>query len=65
MTDALEKVAGVSSVKADNKAGTAVVMPKRGADLSPHALWEAVEKVGKQPTKLVGPKGTFTSKPSA
>jgi copper chaperone CopZ len=65
VADALEKVSGVASVKTDNKAGTAVVTPKRGADLSPRALWEAVEEVGKQPTKLVGPKGTFTSKPSA
>ena len=61
---ALEKVSGVSSVKTDTKSGTAVVTPKKGAGLSPRALWDAVEKVGKQPTKLVGPKGTFTSKPS-
>ena len=61
---ALEKVSGVSSVKTDTKAGTAIVTPKKGTDLSPRALWEAVEKVSKVPTKLVGPKGTFISKPS-
>ena len=64
VADALKKVSGVASVKANNKAGTAVVTPRRGTDLSPRALWEAVEEVGKQPTKLVGPNGTFTSKPS-
>src|SRR5262249_43948091 len=41
----------------------AVVMPKPGQAVSPRALWEAVEKAGKTPTKLEGPSGTFTARP--
>ena len=31
---------------------------------SPRALWEAVEKGDKAPSKLEGPSGTFTAKPA-
>ena len=59
----LSEVRGVGGVKTDVKSKTAIVVPKGGATLSPQQLWEAIEKAGKEPVKLVGPSGTFTSKP--
>ena len=55
----LSEVAGVGDVKSK----TAIVVPKGDATLSPLKLWEAIEKAGKEPVKLEGPSGTFTSKP--
>ncbi len=59
----LTAVSGVSEVKTDLKTKFATIISKRDATLSPKALWEAVEKAGKTPLKLIGPDGTFTSKP--
>jgi Cu+-exporting ATPase len=59
------KVTGVQSVKTDVDKQTATVTPKDGGTLSPKALWQAVEDAGFKPTKLEGPSGTYTSKPSA
>jgi Cu+-exporting ATPase len=58
-------VPGVAGVKTDVDKMTATVTPQANKMPSPRALWEAVEKAGFQPTKLEGPSGTFTSKPSA
>lgn len=59
----LSSVRGVGEVKTDLKTKTATIVPKRDAKLSPRQLWEAVEEAGKKPLKLVGPSGTFTTKP--
>lgn len=59
----LYEVPGVGGVKMNVKSKTAIVVPKRNATLSPLQLWEAIEKSGKEPAKLEGPSGTFTSKP--
>lgn len=59
----LTAVSGVSEVKTDLKTKSATISPKRDATPSPKQLWEAVEEAGKTPVKLVGPSGTFTSKP--
>ncbi len=59
----LTEVPGVGGVKTDVKSKTAIVVPKGDATLSPLKLWEAIEKAGKEPVKLEGPSGTFTSKP--
>lgn len=61
----LSEVAGVSKVQTDLDAKTATVTPMPRTVLSPRVLWEAVEKAGKQPTKLEGPGGTFTDKPKS
>jgi copper chaperone CopZ len=58
-------VPGVASVKTDVKTMTATVTPQADKTPSARALWEAVEKAGFVPTKLEGPNGTFSSKPSA
>ena len=65
VNSALTGVPGVAQVSADLKTHTAWVKPKPQTVLSPKALWEAVEKVGKEPSKLEGPSGTFTAKPQS
>jgi copper chaperone CopZ len=62
---AVAAVPGVAGVKTNVDKMTATVTPQAGQTPSARALWEAVEKAGFQPTKLEGPGGTFTSKPSA
>jgi copper chaperone CopZ len=62
---AVAAVSGVSAVKTDVEKQTATVTPQAEKGPSARALWEAVEKAGFRPTKLVGPGGTFTTKPSA
>lgn len=57
------EVAGVGKVEYSVEGRFLKVTPKDGATLSPKALWEAVEKGGKDPSKLEGPAGTFTKKP--
>lgn len=63
--DKLYAVPGVGDVKVDIKSKLLIATPKRGAALSPRSLWEAVEKAGYEPSKLEGPGGTFTAKPTA
>ena len=65
VTDQLATVAGVAKTEADVTAKTVKITPKANATLSPKALWEAVEKADKTPTKLEGPSGTFTAKPKS
>lgn len=59
----LQGIQGVQKATVDAAKAVAVVTSKSDANPSPKALWEAVEKSGYKPTKLVGPTGTFTSKP--
>ena len=61
----LYQVRGVAAVQANVQAKTITVNPQGQAILSPRALWEAVEKADKQPTRLEGPNGTFTAKPQS
>jgi len=59
----LYAVAGVAKVEANVEAKTITITPKPQTALSPLALWTAIEKGGKTPSKLNGPSGTFTAKP--
>lgn len=61
----LQAVTGVNKAQVDATKAVAIVVPKPNAVPSPRALWEAVEKAGYKPTKLVGPAGTFTAKPKS
>lgn len=61
----LAGVPGVASVQPSVQAKTATVMPAAQVTLSPRALWDAVERAGKQPTRLEGPSGVFTAKPQS
>lgn len=65
ITDQLNTVVGVAKAEADLTAKTVKITPKAAATLSPKALWEAVEKADKTPTKLDGPGGKFTEKPKS
>lgn len=61
----LQAVPGVASAQADAAKALAQITAQTNATPSPKALWEAVEKAGYKPTKLVGPNGTFTEKPKS
>lgn len=61
----LQAVAGVSKAQVDATKAVALVSVTPSTVPSPRALWEAVEKAGYKPTKLVSPAGTFTSKPKS
>jgi Cu+-exporting ATPase len=59
----LVEVPYVDAVQPSVQTRTITVTARPQAAISPRALWEAVEKAGRQPTKLEGPDGTFTAKP--
>ena len=58
------EVPGVAKVEYDVEAKIIKVTHKAGVTLSPKALWEAVEKGGKVPSKLEGAGTTYTKKPT-
>ncbi len=62
--EALVKVPGVAKAEYDVKARTIKLTHKPGQSPSPKALWEAVEKEEKQPSKLDVPGGTYSKKPT-
>ncbi|MFO0865002.1 MAG: heavy-metal-associated domain-containing protein [Gemmataceae bacterium] len=59
----LYEVAGVEKIQVDVEKKLIWVHPKTGAQPSPRALWEAVERGADRPTKLHSPYGVFASKP--
>ncbi len=61
----LKPMEGVAAVRCDIKAKTVTVVPKRDVNIAPLALWSAMEEIGKTPTKMVSPEGTYTKKPKA
>lgn len=63
ITRKLESVESVGKIQCDTKTRRVFVLPKESYTLSPLEIWEALEEVGKKPSKLVGPSGTFSSKP--
>ena len=54
---------GVKEVRAELKSNTAYVVAQKDQNISPKAIWEAVEKAGFKVVKLNGPAGLFKSKP--
>lgn len=64
VTKKLQAVQNVKSATVDSEKGSAVVVTADGKELSPKAVWEAVEGAGYQPTELKGPAGTFKTKPT-
>jgi copper chaperone CopZ len=65
VSESLQAIPGVAKAQADATKAVAVVTAKANTNPSPKALWEAVEKAGYTPLKIVGPNGTFTSKPKS
>jgi copper chaperone len=60
----LKRVPDVADAAIDVKSGLATVSPVKGKEPSARSLWEAVEAGGYRPTRIEGPSGTFTSKPT-
>ena len=60
----LTAVAGVAKVEADVKAQMLTITPKEKETPSPKALWETCVAAGYDPSKLEGPGGAFTAKPT-
>lgn len=58
-------VTHVAQVQTDFPSATFAVTPGPQKAPSPRALWEAVEKAGFKPTKLLTPEGRYTAKPKA
>ena len=56
-------VKDISDLKCDIKTKTVTFTPRKETELSSLKLWEEMDSIGKPPKKLVGPSGTFTSKP--
>lgn len=59
----LTKMPEIAGVKCDVAAKSATVTPA-ASGVSARVLWEALEEIGKTPVKMVGPSGTFTTKPA-
>jgi copper chaperone CopZ len=57
----LFKVKGVVKVRTDLKADLAIVTPQAKKQIDVKAAWAACQKAGFQPTKLIGPQGTFAA----
>ena len=60
----LYAVPGVIAVHANVKQNLALITPQQGKDPSRRALWEAIEAAKFKPVKLIGPEGTYKTKPS-
>ncbi|MFG0255757.1 MAG: heavy-metal-associated domain-containing protein [Rhodopirellula sp. JB053] len=63
ITARFDKEESVSKIQCDIAAKTVLLVPAKDIRLSPRKIWEIMESIGKKPLKLVGPDGTFTSKP--
>lgn len=63
--EALVKVPGVAKAEYDVKGRTIKLTHKAGETPSAKALWEAVEKEDKQPSKLDVPGTSHTKKPTS
>ncbi|MEM6470629.1 MAG: heavy-metal-associated domain-containing protein [Planctomycetota bacterium] len=63
ITTRFKREKSVNKIECDIDAKTVTLTPAKDVKLSSLAVWEIFEKIRKKPTKLVGPDGTFTSKP--
>lgn len=65
MQGVLAKVPGIMRVEGNVTAKTMTIIPASQNAPSAKAIWEAIEKSGKKPAKLVGPEGEFAVKPKS
>lgn len=65
ITKRFDDVKNVAKVSCSTEEKTVTVFPKDDAKLSPKAVWEIMEEIGKTPKKMVVQSGTFTSKPKS
>jgi copper chaperone CopZ len=64
ITTRLQKVSDVEKIECDIATKTVTITPKSDKTLSPKFIWETMAEIGKTPTKLVAPSGSFTAKPN-
>jgi copper chaperone CopZ len=57
----LFRVKGVMKVRTNVKQHVAIVTPQSKKMVDVKAAWKAVQSAGFEPTKLVGPEGSFTA----
>lgn len=57
----LFRVKGVMKVRTNVKQHVAIVTPQSKKVVDVKAAWKAVQSAGFEPTKLVGPEGSFTA----
>lgn len=60
----LKRVPNVADATVDVKSGLATVTAAKDREPSARSLWETVEAGGYRPTRIEGPSGIFTSKPT-
>ncbi len=65
ITKRFDGVKGIARVDCSIEKKSVTLIPKDRVRLSPKGVWEIMESIGKAPTKMVTPDGTFTSKPKA
>jgi len=65
LTKKFQAVPNVGEVEVSAETGLATISPKADEVPSAKLLWEAVEKAGYKPVKLVGPGGTFEKAPQS
>lgn len=53
----------VAKVTCSIEKKTVTLIPAKNTRLNAVGVWEIFESIGKKPTKMVSPEGTFTSKP--
>ena len=63
ITKRFDGVKGIAKVQCSIEKQSVTLIPKQGARLSPKGVWEIMESIGKTPTKMITPDGTYTSKP--
>ena len=61
----LKEIKGVKDVKAEVEHEKLIVQSPLRKGPSGRAMWEAIEKAGYEPVKIVGPGGTFEEKPKS
>jgi mercuric ion binding protein len=65
ITKRFDGVEGIAKVQCSIEKQSVTLVPKQDVRLSPKGVWEIMDSIGKTPTKMVTPDGTFTSKPKA
>ena len=63
VTKRFEGIKGIAGVKCSIEHQTVTVVPESGVRLRPQGVWDLMAGIGKTPTKMVCPAGTFTSRP--
>lgn len=63
ITKRFDGVKGIAKVQCSIEKQSVTLIPEQGVRLSPKGVWEIMESIGKTPTKMITPDGTYTSKP--